>query len=112
DGNPNTRFDTRTSQTPGMWFLIELQQQTTLTGLELDAAKSPRDYPRGYKVELSSDGKAWDQPVAVGKGENPVTDIFFPPTPARFVRITETGAVNGLFWSIHELELFEAAPPR
>jgi hypothetical protein len=31
---------------------------------------------------------------------------------AKFIRITQTGAVNGLFWSIHELHLFQpgAAP--
>jgi hypothetical protein len=25
---------------------------------------------------------------------------------AKFIRITQTGAVQGLFWSIHELQIF------
>lgn len=107
DGNPNSRYDTGASQTPGMWFQVELPQETTLAGLHLDSARSPSDYPRGYKVELSMDGQNWGQPVASGKGNGPVTDIAFTPAKAKFVRITQTGAVEGLFWSIHEMEIYQ-----
>lgn len=107
DGNPTSRYDTGASQVPGMWFQVELPQETTLAGLQLDSARSPSDYPRGYKVELSSDGQNWGQPVASGKGDGPVTEITFKPTKAKFVRITQTGAVDGLFWSIHEMEIYQ-----
>ena len=107
DGNPNSRYDTGASQTPGMWFQVELPQETTLSGLHLDSARSPSDYPRGYKVELSMDGQNWGQPVASGKGNGPVTDIAFTPAKAKFLRITQTGAVDGLFWSIHEMEIYQ-----
>ena len=77
--------------------------------MQLDTVKSPGDYPRGFKVELSNDGKEWGQPVATGKGTGPFTEITFAPAKAKFIRITQTGAVNGLFWSIHELEVLEPA---
>lgn len=105
DGDAGSRYSTNASQVPGMWFQIELPQETALAGLELDSVASRDDYPRGYKVELSSDGSAWKQ-VAEGKGNGPVTDIAFPAAKAKFVKITQTGAVNGLFWSIHELQIF------
>ena len=54
DGKPNSRWDTGASQTPGMWFQIELPKVETLAGLQLDSTGSARDYPRGYKVELSA----------------------------------------------------------
>ena len=92
-----------------MWFQIELPQETAVSGLELDSAKSPSDYPRGYEVALSADGATWGKPVVIGKGGSAVTDIAFPPAKAKFIRITQTGAVNGLFWSIHELQIFAAA---
>ena len=88
-----------------MWFEIELPQETVLAGLELDSLNSRDDYPRGYKVELSGDGLVWKQ-IAAGKGDGPVTNILFPAEKAKFVKITQTGAVDGLFWSIHELQLF------
>ena len=102
DGKAETRWDTAVSQTPGQWFQIELPAETSIAGLRLDCAKSGSDYPRGYKVELSADGTKWT-PVANGKGTSPITEIVFPAAKAKFVKITQTGAVNGKFWSIHEL---------
>ena len=105
DNKPNTRWDTGVSQVPGMWYQIELPRPERIAGLQLDTTGSDRDYPRGYRVELSTDGATWNKPSAAGKGTQPLTEIEFPPTPAKFIRITQTGAVDGLFWSIHELRL-------
>jgi hypothetical protein len=106
DGDDKTRYSTGTDQLPGMWFQIELPQETTITGLRLDTTPSNRDYPRGYKVELSDDGKTWGQPVATGNGFHAITDILFAPAKGKFIRITQTGSVNGLYWSIHELAIY------
>jgi mono/diheme cytochrome c family protein/glucose/arabinose dehydrogenase len=106
DGNPDSRYTTGAPQAPGMWFQIELPQETSIVGLELDNTKSANDYPRGYKVETSKDGQTWDKPVATGKGFGPVTDITFPTIKTKFIRITQTGSAPGTYWSIHELEIF------
>ncbi|MHA3773374.1 DUF7133 domain-containing protein [Verrucomicrobiota bacterium sgz303538] len=110
DGDTGSRYTTNASQEPGQWFQIELPQETLVTAIELDAAASTRDYPRGYKVELSSNGTTWGKPVAEGKGAGPLTSIEFPPARAKYVRITQTGEVKGLFWSIHEVQVFGAKP--
>ena len=107
DGKADTRWDTKAFQTNGQWFQIELPAETTVAALRLDAAKSRNDYPRGYKVEVSADGRTWGKPVAEGKGVGPLTQIEFAPTPARYIRITQTGSVKGNFWSIAELEVFQ-----
>jgi len=106
DGDLGTRYDTSTFQVPGMWYQVELPQAAILNGVRLEAASSHEDYPRGYKVELSPDGVTWGAPVAEGAGNQPTTEIIFPPAPARFIRITQTGSVQGLYWSIHELSLY------
>jgi mono/diheme cytochrome c family protein len=108
DGKPDTRFTTKVEQSPGMWLQIELPAETTIGGLELESNKSPNDYPRGYTVELSSDGQKWSKPVAKGKGSLPDTVIQFPPAKAKFIRITQTGAQKGKYWSVHELNIFAA----
>jgi mono/diheme cytochrome c family protein len=105
DGKADTRYDTRTPQVPGMWVQIELPAETTLTGVRLDASGSNSDYPRGYTVELSGDGKTWAKPIATGEGNSALTEIKFPVAKTKFIRITQTGTVKGLFWSIHELDL-------
>ena len=107
DGDIKTRYDTGTSQIPGMWFQIELPQETTITGLRLDAAASENDYPRRYKVELSDDGTNWGQPVVMQRrGTQAMTDIFFTPATGKFIRITQTDSVDTYFWSIHELTIY------
>jgi mono/diheme cytochrome c family protein/glucose/arabinose dehydrogenase len=107
DGDLRTRFDTSTPQVPGMWFQIELPQETTITGIDLNTSFSPRDYPRGYKVELSADGRTAWKSVASGRGTGWLTEIAFPPADAKFIRITQTGSVSGLFWSIHDLQILK-----
>lgn len=108
DGNLETRWDTHTPQVPGMWVQIELPKAANMAGLVLDTAKSKGDWPRGWKIELSKDGKAWDKPVLEGKSATNVTEFMFPKTMnARFIRITDTGSVGGLYWSIHELDVLE-----
>ncbi len=108
DGNSNTRYDTGTPQIPGMWVRIELPKPTAISGVSLENAKSPDDYPRGYTVEVSEDGNTWGQPIATGKGTGVQTDIALPPVTTKFIRITQTGSVGGLFWSIHEMQIFAA----
>jgi mono/diheme cytochrome c family protein len=109
DGSPGTRWDTGKFQVPGMWFQIELPRETAIAGLVLDSSGSANDYPRGYTVELSGDGKTWNPPVVTAKGARAVTEIEFPTAKTRYIRITQTGEVKGLFWSIHELDVLE--PP-
>ena len=111
DGNPETRFDTRKPQVPGMWLQVELPDLTPITGLVLDAGKSGGDFPRGYTVEVSGDGVNWGVPVAKGEGRGALTEIGFKPARARFVRVTQTGESKGSFWSVHELEILAVPPP-
>src|SRR5262249_54577309 len=110
DGDEATRWSTNKYQAPGMWFQIELPAVTEVAGLVLDSTKSGNDYPRGYKVELSSDGTAWDKPVLQGAANNAVTELVFPkPAKTKFIRITQTGEAKGNFWSIHELQVLKPA---
>jgi mono/diheme cytochrome c family protein/glucose/arabinose dehydrogenase len=106
DGKDNTRWETGTPQVPGMWFRIELPEARELVGIRLDSTRSTRDYPRGFKVESSTDGVTWDKPLAEGKGDRPITEIAFRPVKTKHLRITQTGAVSGLYWSIYELQLY------
>jgi hypothetical protein len=54
------------------------------------------------------DGQQWGAPIAEGKGTTANTLIQFQSTKAKFIRITQTGSVAGLYWSIHELQIFAA----
>ena len=106
DGDDKSRYDTGASQVPGMWVQVELPSVSKVNRILLDSRNSTRDYPRGYQVESSVDGKKWSKPFAVGVGKHPVTDISFPTTEAKFLKITQTSKISGLYWSIHEMQIF------
>lgn len=109
DGKANTRYTSKAEQAPGMWLQIEFPEETAIGSIVLDSAASPRDFPAAYEVHVSGDGRDWGKKaLAKGKGIDAVTRIELPEgTKARFVKITQTGRKSRLFWSIHELQVYE-----
>jgi mono/diheme cytochrome c family protein len=113
-------------QAAGMWFQIELPQPTTVTELEFDSpaptgrgrggrgggAAGPNiPFPRGYRVEVSLDGKSWGKPVAEGRARGVRTNITFAPVRAKFVRITQTDTVpDAPNWAMANVRLYEPGP--
>jgi HEAT repeat protein len=105
DGDPRSRWDTGTTQTPGQWFQIDLTEPARIQGIVLDTTRSRDDYPRGYEVYLALEQDNWGAPVAAGEGAGPVTRIEIPDVEAQYIKIVQTGSAGGNFWSIHELEV-------
>ena len=121
-------------QAPGMWFQIELPQPVMLTEIEFDsparlpvaaggagrgaaggrragAAPAPPalPFPRGYRVEVSLDGRRMGQAGRRRQGRGAHTAITFAPARAKFVRITQTDTVeNAPNWAIANLRVYEA----
>jgi mono/diheme cytochrome c family protein len=111
-------WTTGTPQQAGMWFQIELPAPRMLTEIQFTSstvggrggAAPDWTYPRGYRVQVSSDGSTWSAPVAEGQGGPGTTVITFAPVSTKFVRITQTGtADNAPPWSMRLLRVFEAA---
>ncbi len=111
-------WTTGVPQQPGMWFQIELPASVVLTEIQFASssiggrggAPPVWTFPRAYHVQVSNDGTTWSAPVAEGQGSPGVTAIAFPPTAAKFVRITQTASVgNAPPWSMRLLRLYTAA---
>jgi hypothetical protein len=106
DGNAGTRWTTGVSQANGQWFQVDMGSANTFYQIVLDATGSSGDYPRGYQVNISSDGINWGSAVTNGSGSAAVTTISFSsPQAARYIRVTQTGSTSG-WWSIHEFNVF------
>ena len=107
DGDPTTRWTTGTPQKPGQWFQLDFGAPLQVRELRLDTRGSKGDYPRGFAVRTSDDGEHWSEPWVQGAGEGPVTVLTATaPLRARMVRIEQTGSDSGLYWSIHDLQVF------
>lgn len=105
DGNTNTVWSPGASQANGQWFQADMGAMLTFDQIQLNSGDSyANDYPRSYKVEVSSDGSTWTQ-VATGSGYNRALPINFPAVSARYIKITETGSASN-WWSIAEINVF------
>jgi hypothetical protein len=97
-----------------MWFQIELPAPIMLVEVQFDSPASGSPPParaslRGCQVQVSMDGKSWSEPVAQDQGTGGATLLTFAPVRARFVRLTQTAAVDDArAWSIQRLRLFQA----
>jgi aryl-phospho-beta-D-glucosidase BglC (GH1 family) len=104
DGNAATRWSTGAAQTNGQWLQVDLGATQTFNQIVMDTAKNSsdeNDYPRGYTVQVSSDGSSWTQ-VASGVGGVKATPINFAAVRGRYFRITQTGTSSS-WWSVGEL---------
>ena len=112
DGDTGTRWTTGKFQAPGQWFEIELPAETEIAGVLLDTVRSGNDYPRGYTVEVSSDGAKWSAPMLKGAATGAITELMFPKAvKTKFIRLTQTGSAKGNYWSIHEVQLLQPVKP-
>ena len=111
-------WTTGVPQQPGMWFQVELPATVRLTEIQFTSssiagrtgAPPVWTFPRAFQVQVSNDGRAWSSPVAEAQGNPGVTVVAFTPVTTRFVRITQTAAVeNAPPWSMRLLRLYEAA---
>ena len=105
DGKMEPRWDSATSMKSGMWVTVELPSSTNINSVRLDCSGSNGDYPRGYKLFISQDGKSWKE-VAKGNGKSPVVDINFSAVKAKHIKVELTKG-NRLYWSIHEMDIFQ-----
>jgi mono/diheme cytochrome c family protein/glucose/arabinose dehydrogenase len=116
-----TQWSSGTPQQAGMWFQIELPRPVTLTEIQFDSqvtgggrsgSRTTATSPRGYRVEVSVDGKSWGEAIAEGQGGGRTTSIPFAPVSAKFVRITQTAesaaTTDAPAWSMERLRFYEA----
>ncbi|QJE98797.1 discoidin domain-containing protein [Luteolibacter luteus] len=111
DRTISTRWDTAETQRPGQWFRLDMLAVRSFNRITLDQGSSANDWPRGYEIHVSNDGVNWGSPIVSGTGAAGLVTIDFPTQSARYIRITQTGTVAGLYWSIHELEVYNIQPP-
>ena len=90
----------------GSWLVIELPEPVKVAEIDLDTQASPGDWPKRYEVQTSEDGKTWSKPIAKGKGSKGTSRIAFEPVTTRWLKVTQKGKKGGLWWSIHELNLY------
>lgn len=107
DGDVATRWTTGADQAGGEWLQIDFGKAVTLTKLTLMLGNSADDYPRNYATRFSNSSGNMAAPVLVsGMGAKGVDTVLnFPAgTTGRYVLISQSGKVTGLWWSVAEIQ--------
>jgi hypothetical protein len=105
DENNTTRATTNKANYAGSWLQADLGGSYTISKVVLVHEPDREDYPRRYKIEVSSDGAQW-QAVFEGRGEPARSTATFNPVRTRFVRITAISERDAQhFWSIYRLKI-------
>lgn len=103
DGDFDSRWTLGKPQVAGDWIIVDMKTPQKFSVIELQQGRSANDFPRGYAVYLSKDGKDWGNPVITGEGiKGDATVITFPSSvETRYIKIALTKDVS-TWWSIHE----------
>ncbi|HWO02325.1 MAG TPA: discoidin domain-containing protein [Blastocatellia bacterium] len=105
DDNNTTRSTTNKANYAGSWLQADLGGSYTVSKVVLFHEPDREDYPRRYKIDVSSDGGQW-QTVFEGRGEPGRSGATFNPVRARFVRITAIAERDTQhWWSIYRLKI-------
>ncbi|WP_371477330.1 glycoside hydrolase family 3 C-terminal domain-containing protein [Kitasatospora sp. NBC_00315] len=107
DGNAATRWSSGTAMANGQSITVDMGATHSIDQIGLDAGTSAGDYPRGYQVQLSTDGTTWTSPVATGTGTTALVTASFPAQNARWIKVTQTGT-NSSWWSVSEFNAYTA----
>lgn len=123
DRDIDTSWYSGEPQRPGQFFQVDLGRPTRVGKVSLLPPRPSIGFPRGYRVEVSSDGEHWEERAAVaatrwsldwragqprmGARERVVS--AFEPTALRFVRIRQTGSDPRWWWAIGELFVYGPA---
>lgn len=102
DGDPNTIWHTMYSITVPKyphWVDFDCGEARLIKGFTyLPRQDGTNGNIKGYKVQLSMDGKTWGDIVAEGNFENNMNEkriLFSQPQQARYLRFTATSSQNG-----------------
>lgn len=119
-----TRWGTGAPQRPGQWFMVDMRAAVPVTRIGMVLGQFRSDLPRGLLVEGSVDGARWTELARADRhlgglvwGRfHPVFDvsgrfeILLPGTQIRFLRLTQTAAIDPFDWSIAELFVYGRDP--
>jgi uncharacterized protein (DUF608 family) len=110
--NTVSRWGTLCPQQSGFSVTVDLGQALTPTQALLDNTGFANDYPRGIRVDSSSDQSSWTTvgtmtaaQVVAGLGGSTQFTVNLTPRQGRYLRFTNTGYDLFYWWSIHALQV-------
>jgi hypothetical protein len=122
DRDAATSWSSRGTRRGGEWLAVDLGRVEPVT-LVRWLPRVFQEVPSGLRLELSVDGIAWQRAIELPVYEGPLywsagrpmqrvrsgrVELRVPPTPARYLRVTQLGQEGFWGWSVRELFVYAA----
>lgn len=102
DGDSTTRWSSLYSD--GEWISVDLGQIHEINGVKLNWEAA---YGKGYKIQVSTDGKSWQDVFTTNTGDGGLDYITFDPVQAKFLKMQGTSRATRYGYSIYDFEVFQ-----
>lgn len=109
DSDVQTVWSTQAPQQPGAWFQMDLGEKVYVERLRLSNTSQPQ-YPRGYIIRVSLDGRTWEEVARKASNWAPL-DVAIGPRWVRYVKIENTRGSPWHPWTIAEVTIIAAPAP-
>lgn len=117
DGDPKSKWATRTNQRVGDWFEFRLKESKRVAAVDMTDFSTAYDAPLGFLVEVATEKDDWKKVLVrshvqmyeeqVHRPKDFVFRVVFPePVLAQRIRFTILDPVPGRWWSIHEATIW------
>jgi len=101
DKDPDTFWDSKVAQQPGMWYELDLGQVQTIERIKIESPG--RGFATAFVLSVSTDRINW-QVVREMPLNWMSVDASFTPRPVRYIKIDQTGTPGwGAHWLISEI---------
>jgi hypothetical protein len=101
DNDPTSTW--QSSGTKQQWWMIDFHKVKEISGLVIDWQENA--FARQYDVQISDDGKEWENIYRVTQGKGGRDYIFLPDAEARFVRLSMKKSSNGKNYGIRNIDV-------
>ncbi|WP_243076386.1 discoidin domain-containing protein [Microbacterium sp. SS28] len=107
DGANGSSWQSGKAMSGDEWYQIDMGASHTVSMVTVQTAPdSAWDYPRGFTLETSIDGRNWTA-AATGIAYGWKRPISIEPTTARYIRISQTG-IAPQWWTLDQIAVFSS----
>jgi F5/8 type C domain len=100
------RFTSGADQATGMTYEVNMGSAQTVDEVDMYVPDYSGDYPRGYNVEVSTNGTSWTTVASCTASAQP-TVVSFSPASGQYLEVVLTAGSTTNWWSIEQFLIYD-----
>jgi hypothetical protein len=101
----SSRFTSGAAEAAGMTYEVNMGSAQTVDEIDMYEPDYSTDYPRGFTVEVSSNGTSWTT-VATCTATAQPNIVSFPAHTDQYIEVVLTTAVPTYWWSMEQFLVY------